>query len=47
MAILAVGIDFAKNVFALHGVCAAAKPQLVRRSVVHDKPVELLAALPP
>jgi transposase len=31
MAILTVGIDLAKNVFALHGVNEAGKPELLPR----------------
>ena len=34
MAILCVGIDLAKNVFAVHGVDEAGKPALVRPSVL-------------
>jgi transposase len=33
MAIVTLGIDLAKNVFALHGVDASGKPVLVRPSV--------------
>ena len=33
MAILYVGIDLAKNVFAVHGVDATGKPALVEPSV--------------
>jgi transposase len=33
MTIVTVGIDLAKNVFAVHGVNAAGKPVLVRPSV--------------
>jgi transposase len=47
MAILYVGIDLAKNVFALHGVDEAGKPVLVRPSVPRTKLAELVAALPP
>jgi len=47
MAILYVGIDLAKNVFALHGVDEAGKPALVRPSVPRAKLLELVAALPP
>ena len=37
MAILYLGIDLAKNVFALHGVDTAGKPELVRPSVARAK----------
>ena len=47
MAILYVGIDLAKNVFAVHGVNEAGKPELVRPSVPRAKLLELIAALPP
>jgi transposase len=47
MAILYVGIDLAKNVFAVHGVDDAGKPALVRPSVRRAELVELVAKLPP
>lgn len=47
MAIVTLGIDLAKNVFALHGVDATGKAVLVRPSVARGKLVELVAALPP
>ena len=47
MAILTVGIDLAKNVFAVHGVNEAGKAELVKPSVARDKLVELVAALRP
>jgi transposase len=47
MAIVTVGIDLAKNVFAVHGVDEAGKPALVRPSVPRAKLLELIAALPP
>ena len=47
MTIVTVGIDLAKNVFAVHGVDGAGKPALVRPSVARDKLLELIAALPP
>ena len=47
MAILTVGIDLAKNVFAVHGVDEAGKPALVRPAVPRAKLHELIAALPP
>jgi transposase len=47
MAIVFVGIDLAKNVFAVHGVDAAGKPALVRPAVLRAKLHELIAALPP
>jgi transposase len=47
MAILYVGIDLAKNIFAIHGVNDAGKPELVRPSVARGKLLELIALLPP
>lgn len=47
MAILYVGIDLAKNVFAVHGVNVAGKPELVRPMVARAKLAELIASLPP
>lgn len=47
MSILYVGIDLAKNVFAVHGVNEAGKPELVRPSVARAKLHELIASLPP
>lgn len=47
MAILTVGIDLAKNVFAVHGVNEVGRAELVRPSVARDKLHELIAALPP
>jgi transposase len=42
-----VGIDLAKNIFAVHGVNAAGKPVLVRPRVRRDQLMALLAKLPP
>jgi transposase len=47
VAILYVGIDLAKNVFAVHGVDACGKPALVKPSVRRADLMELLAKLPP
>ncbi len=47
MAILYVGIDLAKSVFAVHGVNEAGRPELVRPSVPRAKLAELIAVLPP
>jgi len=46
MAILYVGIDLAKNVFAVHGVDEHGKPVLVRPNVARAKLHELVASLP-
>jgi transposase len=47
MAIVFVGIDLAKNVFAVHGVDEHGKPALVRPSVPRAKLHALIASLPP
>jgi transposase len=47
MAIVTVGIDLAKNVFAVHGVDECGKPALVRPEVPRGKLLELVAKLPP
>jgi transposase len=47
MAIVTVGIDLAKNVFAVHGVDEAGKPALVRPEVPRAKLLGLIANPPP
>ena len=47
MSILYVGIDLAKNVFALHGVDEHGKAVLVRPSVPRARLHQLVTALPP
>jgi len=47
MNIVFVGIDLAKNVFAVHGVDEQGKPALVRPSVTRGKLHELIASLAP
>ena len=47
MAIVTVGIDLAKSVFAVHGVGVSGKPELVRPEVRRAKLLELIASLPP
>lgn len=47
MAILYVGIDLSKSVFAVQGVDEAGRPELVRPSVARGKLLELVASLPP
>jgi transposase len=46
MTILYLGIDLAKNVFALHSVNEAGKGDLIRSAVVRDKVDELVASPP-
>jgi transposase len=45
MGIFYVGIDLAKNVFAVHGVNEAGKPELIRPSVPRARLHELIASL--
>lgn len=47
MGIVAVGIDLAKNVFAVHGIDETGKVVLRRPSVKRDQLLELFAGLPP
>ena len=47
MSIVFIGIDLAKNVFAVHGVNEQGKPALVRPSVARGKLHELIASLAP
>ncbi|MDR6496815.1 transposase [Paraburkholderia terricola] len=47
MAIVTLGIDLAKNVFALHGVGTTGKPELVRPEVRRSRLLEVVASLPP
>jgi transposase len=47
ISIVTVGIDLAKNVFALHGVNAAGKAERISPRVVRAKLNEVVAALPP
>jgi transposase len=47
MTIVTVGIDLAKNVFAVHGVDVAGHAALVRPAVARGKLLDLIAGLPP
>jgi transposase len=47
MSIVTIGIDLAKNVFAVNGVEATGKAVQGRRNVPRAKPLELTASLPP
>src|SRR5512143_4210690 len=47
MSIVHVGVDLAKNVFAVHGVDESGKAALVRPSVSRARLSELIAGLPP
>lgn len=46
MAIVTVGIDLAKNVFAVHGIDQTGKPVLVRPEVARSKLLEMIASFP-
>lgn len=46
MAIIRIGVDLAKNVFAVHGVDEAGRVALTR-TVRREQLLELLAAVPP
>ncbi|MEY4750199.1 MAG: hypothetical protein RIQ60_2413 [Pseudomonadota bacterium] len=47
MTIVMLGIDLAKNVFALHGVNEAGRVEMKRPSVPRAKLMETVATLPP
>lgn len=47
MNIITVGIDLAKNVFAVHGVNDKGKPVLVKPKVSRADLLPLIAQLPP
>jgi len=47
MSIVTVGIDLAKNVFAVHGVDDNGKPALVKPKVSREQLLPLIAQLPP
>ncbi len=47
MSIITVGIDLAKNVFAVHGVDDNGKAVLVKPKVSRDQLLPLVAQLPP
>lgn len=46
MSIVFVGIDLAKNVFALHGVNELGKPVLVQPKVARARLMDVVAQLP-
>ena len=47
MTIVTIGIDLAKNVFAVHGVSTDGKAEMLRPSVKRDALEPLIASLPP
>jgi len=47
MSIIVVGIDLAKNVFAVHGINELGKAELIKPRVARDKLRSLIASLPP
>ena len=46
MAIVPVGVELAKNAFAMHGVGESGKPELVRPEVPRTRLPERIAGLP-
>ncbi|BBE50655.1 Transposase [Ferriphaselus amnicola] len=47
MSIITIGIDLAKNVFAVHGVNEAGRAELIKPKVSRDQLLPLIAQLPP
>jgi len=47
MSIITIGIDLAKNIFAVHGVNENGKAELVKPKVARDQLLPLIANLPP
>ena len=47
MSIITIGIDLAKNIFAVHGVNKSGRAELVKSKVSRDQLLPLIANLPP
>ena len=47
MTIITIGLDLAKNVFAVHGVNESGKAELAKPQVPRDQLLPLIASLPP
>ena len=47
MPIITIGIDLAKNIFAVHGVNKNGQPALVKPKISRDQLLPLIANLPP
>ena len=47
MSIITIGIDLAKNIFAVHGVNENGHAELVKPKVARDQLLPLIANLPP
>ena len=47
MTIITIGIDLAKNIFAVHGVNEGGRAELVKPKVSRDQLLPLIANLPP
>ena len=47
MSIMTVGVDLAKNVFAIHGVVENGKAVLIKPKVSRDPLAAMVAQLPP
>ncbi len=47
MTIITIGIDLAKNIFALHGIDETSRPALVKPKVARSALLDLITTLPP
>ena len=47
MPIITIGIDLAKNIFAVHGVNESGHAELVKPKISRDQSLPLIANLPP
>ena len=47
MTIITIGIDLAKNIFAVHGVNENGRAELVKPKISRDQLLPLIANLPP
>ena len=47
MTIVTIGVDLAKNVFAVHGAGQSGKPELLHPEVKRSKLIQLIGAQPP
>ena len=47
MTIITIGMDLAKNIFAVHGVNESGRAELVKPKVSRDQLLPLIANLPP
>jgi hypothetical protein len=47
MSIITIGIDLAKNIFAVHGINESGKAELVKPRIARDQLLPLIANPPP